>query len=297
MKLSEEDADLFHSLFHSLLAYVNNQTKLIDKTSLHPKSITSLSMDQINTLRLHLYDHLDLIDSFIAENPFDLSEENLSMINEWKRVEHGKFFIFRYLKKYTVFLGTDETPKAYGVKALKSSFEEMIGPFLPMMVDAALLPFNNEIIYDGIIGPYPISFGSGMRKSLNTDYQEAKSRFGIITTLTSNSLRDTRSDAEKLKFYLKNKQTRDRYWEEIDHLISKNDSLQGLYYQEMGKHQARSLGKYFKDFDLQEGWFAILNEIPLSSGKTKKEAEKNVLNIIPKEKQNFIYYYHYKGKK
>jgi hypothetical protein len=297
MKISNEDADLFHSLFHSLLAYVNNQTKLIDKTTLNPKSITSLSMEQINTLRLHLYDHLELIDSFIIENPFNLSEENLSMINEWKRVERGRYFIFRYLKKYTIFLGTDEIPKAYGVKALKSSFEEMIGPFLPVMVDAALLPFKNEIIYDGIIGPYPISFGGGMKKGLNSDYQEAKSRFGIITTLTSDSLEDTRSDAEKLKFYLKNKHNRDRYYEEINQLISKNDSLQGLYFQEMGKNQARSLGKYFKDFDLQEGWFAILNDIPISSGKTKKEAEKNVLTIIPKEKRNFIYYYHYKGKK
>jgi hypothetical protein len=297
MKLSEKDADLFHSLFHSLLAYVNNQTKLIDTTSLKPKDITSLSMKQIHELRMHLYDHLDMIDSFIAENPYDFSKENLSIIYKWKHVECGDFFIFRYLKNYAVFLGTEKIPKAYGVKALKSSFEEIIGPFLPVMAYAALLPFKDKIIYDGILGSYPMSFGGGMKKGLNSAYQDAKSRFGIITQLPYESLTDPRSDAEKLKFYLKNKHNRDRYWQEINQIISKNDSLLGLYYQEMGKHQARSLGKYFKDFDLQEGWFAILNDIPISSGKTKKEAEKNVLTIIPKEKQNFIYYYHYKGKK
>ena len=64
----------------------------------------------------------------------------------------GKFYVFRYLKKYTVFLTSGGSPnKAYGVLGLADPMEQVIGPYLPRLITTVLLPFKGRIIYDGLI--------------------------------------------------------------------------------------------------------------------------------------------------
>src|SRR5262249_9837997 len=87
------------------------------------------------------------------------------------------------LKNYTVFLSTGDPPSAYGVLALSQPFEDLVGPYLPVFVQTVLLPFRDKIVYDGLLTSYNISFGPGIRRSLNESYQEAKARHGIITSL------------------------------------------------------------------------------------------------------------------
>jgi hypothetical protein len=54
---------------------------------------------------------------FVDLNPFEFSREELSIVLSWKHQVAGKFFVFRNLKKYTVFLA-EKAPVAYGVVAL-----------------------------------------------------------------------------------------------------------------------------------------------------------------------------------
>ena len=86
----------------------------------------------------------------------------------------GKFYVFRELKKYTVFLSTTDPPIAYGVLALSQPFEELIGPICRSMTQTVLLPFKGMIVYDGLMSSYSISFGPGIRRSLNESFKEAK---------------------------------------------------------------------------------------------------------------------------
>jgi hypothetical protein len=51
------------------------------------------------------------------------------------------------------------------------------------MIKTTLLPFKGRIVYDGIIMGYNVSFGPGIKRSLNEGYKEAKAGTGIITTL------------------------------------------------------------------------------------------------------------------
>jgi hypothetical protein len=46
-----------------------------------------------------------------------------------------------------------------------------------------LLPVKGQIVYDGLLNSYNISFGPGIRRSLNESFKEAKERLGIVTTL------------------------------------------------------------------------------------------------------------------
>lgn len=169
---------------------------------------------------------------------------------------------------------------------LNTTFEEIVGPYLPVMVDAVLLPFNDKIIYDSIFSAYSITFGGGIKRRLNDAYQEAKSRFGIITSLPFEPKRKEQSDADKLKFYLRSQRNRERYSEEINRLIAKDKELLVLYHQEMGKIHARTYGKRLRGMGLTNAWFAILEGVVIASGSTKNEVERILQSILPAEKRS-----------
>jgi hypothetical protein len=95
----------------------------------------------------------------------------------------GTFFVLRHLKKYSIFLAEAPQAHAYGVVGLVSPFEELIGPYLPRAVQAVLLPFEDRITYDGLLSGYSVSFGAGIRRSLDVAYRNAREREGIVTAL------------------------------------------------------------------------------------------------------------------
>ena len=51
------------------------------------------------------------------------------------------------------------------------------------MVQMVLLPFKDQIVYDGLLTSYSISFGPGIRRLLTDEFREAKIRHGIVTSL------------------------------------------------------------------------------------------------------------------
>ena len=164
------------------------------------------------------------------------------------------------------------------------------------MVEAVLLPFNDKIIYDSIFFPYSMTFGGGIRRSFNDAYQEAKSRFGIITSLPFSTEKVEQNDAANLRFYLRSKRNREMYWEEIEELINKDPNLLTLYHQEMGKIHARTYGKRLREIGLTNAWFAILEGMTIASGATKDEVERILQCILPTEKRKFVYIFQLKEK-
>ena len=295
MKLSKKEVDLFYRLYYSLLFYVNRKFKILKGVN-SPEDLGRFPAEELNKIKKTLYEHPELINSFVSENPLNLSASELKIVSSWKDFVKGEFFIFRYLKDYAVFLSLEDQPKAYGVLALNSTFEEVIGQYLPIMVEAILLPFNGRIIYDGVLSSYSITFGSGIRSSLNDAYREAKARFGIITSLPYSPEEKEQSDADKLRFYLSNERNRGMYQEEIEELIDKNPDLLTLYHQEMGKIYSRTYRRRLREIGLTKGWFAMLEGMIIAAGVTRDEVEQILQCILPPEKREFVYIFQLKEK-
>lgn len=295
MKLSEEDVRLFYKLHTALLFYTNQQMKKSKGVSTL-EEFMYLQLEEKVKIRNALCDKIDLIDSFIEENPFEFSAEELEIVQGWRNLVKGEFYLIRYLKKYAIFLEGSDHPYAYGVVALSDEFDRILGPYLPVMLETVLLPFKGQIIYDGFMAPYRITFGGGIRQSLNNAYQEAKSRYGIITSLPFSIEETEQSDADKLKFYLRSKRNREMYWEKIEELIDRDSNLLTLYHLEMGKIHARTYKKQLREIGLNNVWFAILEGIIIASGPTRDEVEQILQEILPAEKREFVYIFHLKGK-
>jgi Domain of unknown function (DUF6398) len=183
MLLEPQDVELFFRLHRTLMFFVNQRLKVIPNKLATPEEFAALSPEVQLKVRDALNANLDLIESFVDENPAPMSEDDLAIVRSWRHLVTGRFYVFRELKKYTVFLSTDKQPIAYGVLALSQPFEDLIGPYLPVMTQTVLLPFKDKIVYDGLLTSYRISFGPGIRRNLNQDFKEAKQRHGIVTSL------------------------------------------------------------------------------------------------------------------
>src|SRR5438552_7007001 len=183
MLLTPQDVGLFFKLHRALMFFVNQRLQVLPAEVASPDAFSSLSPEVRLKVRDAFLKHTDLIEEFADENPVHLPTDQLDIVRSWRHLVHGKFYVFRQLRKYMVFLSTDKEPVAYGVLALSQPFDELVGPYLPVLTETVLLPLKDMIVYDGLMTSYRISFGPGIRRSLNESFKEAKARHGVVTSL------------------------------------------------------------------------------------------------------------------
>lgn len=122
-----------------------------------------------------------LLDDYQSSNPDHLSNDQIEILAGFKKLIYGRFIIFKCLKKHAIFMDI-ETNKFYAVKALKDSFEDFFDDF-PTLITTAILPFQNQIIYDGFMEGPRLYIGPEMTWSLNQKYLKAKSAKKIYLIL------------------------------------------------------------------------------------------------------------------
>ncbi|HYN44860.1 MAG TPA: hypothetical protein VER35_02575, partial [Candidatus Limnocylindrales bacterium] len=203
MKLSKEDVDLYYKLHWSLLFYINQKYRVIE--GLNEPILRQENPQKVMELYGKLFSDLGLIDSFATENPFNFNRDELDIIKSWKNFVKDRFLIVAHLKDYSVFMTTGKEQKVYGVLGLADKIEDVVPPLMPLYLETILFPFKGRIIYCGLMSTYNIQIGSNMRRGIQAEYQQAKRKFGIITSLDSIVHEKEDSEEELLKFYAKNK--------------------------------------------------------------------------------------------
>jgi hypothetical protein len=180
MILSTQDATQFFRLMWGLQFFVGQQRQLLPDVKSLEEFITLPSAAKIK-MRDALWENPDLVDAYVEKNPDGLPVEELDIVRKWKRFVAEKFTIYRHLKEHSIFMGKSQV---YGVLGLYDPLEQVIsGRPLPLYVEAVLLPFKGRIIYDGLVRPYDIYFGAGIRSGLREEYLTAKQNGRIITSL------------------------------------------------------------------------------------------------------------------
>jgi len=231
------------------------------------------------------------------------SEDAAELVAGWR--DHrltGSFYVFRHLKRHTVFLSSEDPARAFGVLGLADPLEVMV-PHTPVMLEATLLPFRNRIIYDGYLrGPgAALFFGGGMRRVLNNTYQEAKARFGIITALPhvvdDSAEAEEAAALERLKILARTAESRHTHWEEIWDLRGRGAKFEKQYHQERGKADARRIGRALRDRGIEEGWFALYEGMVIASATNRKELAARVRELLSASDSRLPYLYQLKRKK
>lgn len=181
MRLSKDEVALFFQLIWKLQFYVNRQAQILP--GIHSiEGYASLDLKRKAKIREKLWKEPAWIEKYLDEDPDHLSSSEKDIVRLWQKHISGRFYVLRYLKKHTIFVG--EEAGVYGVIGLNDDLQDIFsGRPLPIRVEAVLLPFKGQIIYDGLMSIYNISFGQGIRSELNEKYMVAKQNGRIITTL------------------------------------------------------------------------------------------------------------------
>jgi hypothetical protein len=181
MTLLPEDGKLFFELMWKLQFYVN-QKNGFHKNINSRDEYANLPTEKKLKARDTLWEHPELIEAYVQENPDVLPPEELEIVRKWKSFVKGSFFLLRHLKKGSIFIGDDN--QVYSVHGIQDALDEVIPSYaLPLMVEAILLPFKGRIIYDGLLQSYSVIIGGGIGSDLDHAYTVAKHKDRIITTL------------------------------------------------------------------------------------------------------------------
>lgn len=295
--LDSDQAERFLELYGRLLVYVNDRFDVVDGIDTY-EEFSEAFLDEIYPIRERLYEEgaEAIIADFVAENPAGLSESELEVLREWRDYEFCEFAaVVEHREDDTVFV-EPEAPRAFAVTAVKESFERQFPePALPVILnDLVLLPFEGKIVADGWLLSEPL--GPMMVDLLDIDietaYGEARHSQGITESLPPGEESEG-SDAERLRFYTKNEENRERFADEIEQLRYQSDELERIYHEQMGKAQARRLGREFRDLDLREAYVAIYDGQVVATAPTEDTLDETLSSIMPKDAVDDPYIYHY----
>ena len=138
MILKKEDAQLFYNLYFTVLRNYHESKN-------RSKSFDDLTIDEISQIRNSLFDNVNYLNTFCELFKNKLPDEHLEIIKKWKFFVKKTFIIYKDLKKYTIFVDTQES-LSYGVFGLFKEIRDLIDNKFPVMADAILLPFKMHII-------------------------------------------------------------------------------------------------------------------------------------------------------
>ncbi len=287
MQLSEQEYNKFIFLYNWLLFSAAIYHELLPETTTYEEYDTC-SIDQKFTFRNALLEDLEAIDVFIENNKLRLSEEDIAIMQGFKHFIKDDFFIVKYLKKHTLFLGNKYV---FGVHSLSDNLKEMFWGRTAVRVHAVLLPFKDKIIHDGIMQTYNVQFGAGIKRSLKSEATQKQAQYGIITSLpVGKSVAGKKmSDKEQLEIYMKNEDNRNRFWYDIVDLRDKNKELENHYFYLWAKIHARKKKKTLKEIGIKGYHFAMTDSTVLASAKTKKALETQLNLMVPKENLPAVY--------
>ena len=90
MLLEPQDVELFFRLHRALMFFVNQRLKVLPDNLATPDEFAALSPEVRLKVRDALNANLDLIESFVDENPAHLSDDELDIVRSWRHLVDGQ---------------------------------------------------------------------------------------------------------------------------------------------------------------------------------------------------------------
>ena len=154
MILTYEQADRFYTLINALLGYANERFEVVRELPLPIVDLESQSKAAL--VAETLWDSVGIIDDFVRENPFDLPKRFLDTALAWKDALTGSFVFMGHEGGRALLMGDEDV---FAVAGIQLEPSELLDEW-PDVVRATLLPFDDLIVYDGMLNVLGIEFNS-----------------------------------------------------------------------------------------------------------------------------------------
>jgi hypothetical protein len=293
MRLSDDDLKLFFKLHPGYLFHSNIKLKILPGVNTI-EQFMGLSFHHKSDIRNAVWNHPELLQAFIAENPGGFDKVELEIVKSWQYALESSFYVMRHDPDHSLFLDTGTSPKVYGVTSLNIDLKDMLGDSLPVYVKTILLPFKNQLVHDGFIFTYPITFDDIVEQELYADMENWIQRHGVITHLPFMGDSPIESIEEKLRYYLRTHRNRDVYSDEIARIVQQNRAFEKLYFELTGKLDARDARAFFREIGIQDVWCAVLKGHILATGKSRESVVEILNTILPRDRKLYPFIFHFK---
>ena len=175
MVLNDEQCGRFFDAMDALLLYVNDRFQVVEGFSLdYTGQIGDLKTSLVAQT---LWENVEIIDEFVRENPFGLSQRCLDTARAWKVALPGLYAVVRYQNGHALLMND---LGVFSVSGVTNEIEQEIGK-APAYVHIVLLPFDDVIIYDGFLQAYDVE-GTQEEATHIQDEFENHCAQGIIAT-------------------------------------------------------------------------------------------------------------------
>ena len=140
MQLDAQQAQRFERLFGQLMVFAADQLgideRYIDRSSL------SLSPEVREDVFDKMLQGSKIIDSFVAENPFQLAKADLGMVQDWIYGIVGEFTVIKHGEQGSILVSSNQ---AFQVLGVRQSLDEVLRE-TPIQIYTLLLPFDGCIV-------------------------------------------------------------------------------------------------------------------------------------------------------
>lgn len=170
--LSKNAADLYYKLYFALLDYTNKKYA-INKNIGKIYKQEGLNVNDLFPIDEYLWEHREIIDDFILQNPNKFNKEELEIIDSFKTaVRSDRFVVVGFEREYTQILSEDG--KLYMVKGIRTDLDKIMNPHdLPKIIRTTLLMFEGNIIFNSFLSPMDIVFGNDIRELVLKEMKNA----------------------------------------------------------------------------------------------------------------------------
>ena len=175
MILTYEQADRFYTLINALLGYANERFEVVRELPLPIVDLESQSKAAL--VAETLWDSVGIIDDFVRENPFDLPKRFLDTALAWKDALTGSFVFAGHEDGRALLMGDEDV---FAVAGIQLEPSELLSEW-PDVGRTTLLPFDDLIVYDGMLNVLGIEFGPEVAASAQADFKERRAK-GLVRT-------------------------------------------------------------------------------------------------------------------
>lgn len=184
MVLEKEQGHLFYRLWLPLLNHANEKYQVVE-SFFGPDPSKGILPDRAVRVADKIWENVSIIDEYMEIYSEEMSEEELNIVAGWKNFVRGTFVVERHLRKGSILVSANNDKTVYLVKGIFSDWRELLGDLpMPQMVEATLIPFQGEIIHDGLMRPYGICLRKSLADEVRNVYLEAKTNNRIQTCIS-----------------------------------------------------------------------------------------------------------------
>jgi hypothetical protein len=171
MTLSDEDQELFFSIYYPLLFYSNNFFH-VSKKIISFEQMFEIKLNQLVKIRDKIFNNRSVIDYFIEDNKGVLGTEKIDILTKWKENATEVECLYFRKKNKSIFYNVD-TRRQMDIVGISDDPDTLsLLEVWPVLINSITMSFQGKLIWDGLFRIIEIVTDKKIKEVMRKIYEE-----------------------------------------------------------------------------------------------------------------------------